>query len=80
MKRLLTLLSLFLCFASGAWANPTSQIINLSGLTADYIAQDGDVLTGTTSYSVQIAADATITLSNVTITNYRKSPIQCLGK
>ena len=58
---------------------PTSQIINLSELTADYIAQDGDVLTGTTSYSIQIAADATITLSNVTITNWRKSPIQCLG-
>ena len=129
MKKLFTLLSLFLCFASGAWAietdgdgyyllssvqdwqdfatlvettpnanvkltadifnhsvttyepyvHPTSQIINLSELTEDYIAQDGDVLTGTTSYSIQIAADATITLSNVTITNWRKSPIQCLG-
>ena len=61
------------------YVHPTSQIINLSELTEDYIAQDGDVLTGTTGYSVQIAADATITLSNVTITNYRKSPIQCLG-
>ncbi len=56
-----------------------SQIINLSELTEDYIAQDGDVLTGTTGYSVRIAADATITLSDVTITNYRKSPIECLG-
>lgn len=56
-----------------------SQIINLSELTEDYIAQDGDVLTGTTGYSVRIAADATITLSNVTITNWRNSPIQCLG-
>ncbi|MBR2184466.1 MAG: hypothetical protein IJ897_03465 [Prevotella sp.] len=61
------------------YVHPTSQIINLSELTEDYIAQDGDVLTGTTSYSIQIAADATITLSDVTITNYRKSPIQCLG-
>ena len=61
------------------YVHPTSQIINLSELTADYIAQDGDVLTGTTGYSIQIAADATITLSNVTITNYRKSPIECLG-
>ena len=61
------------------YAHPTSQIINLSELTEDYIAQDGDVLTGTTGYSIQIAADATITLSNVTITNWRKSPIQCLG-
>lgn len=61
------------------YVHPTSQIINLSELTEDYIAQDGDVLTGTTGYSIQIAADATITLSNVTITNYRKSPIQCLG-
>lgn len=61
------------------YVHPTSHIINLSELTEDYIAQDGDVLTGTTSYSIQIAADATITLSNVTITNWRKSPIQCLG-
>ncbi|MBO7546033.1 MAG: hypothetical protein J6T19_04940, partial [Paludibacteraceae bacterium] len=61
------------------YVHPTSQIINLSELTEDYIAQDGDVLTGTTGYSIQIAADATITLSDVTITNYRKSPIQCLG-
>ena len=61
------------------YVHSTSQIINLSELTEDYIAQDGDVLTGTTSYSVQIAADATITLSDVTITNYRKSPIECLG-
>lgn len=61
------------------YVHATSQIINLSELTEDYIAQDGDVLTGTTGYSVQIAADATITLSDVTITNYRKSPIQCLG-
>ncbi len=61
------------------YVHPTSQIINLSELTADYIAQDGDVLTGTTGYSIQIAANATITLSDVTITNYRKSPIECLG-
>ena len=61
------------------YVHSTSQIINLSELTEDYIAQDGDVLTGTTSYSIQIAADATITLSGVTITNYRKSPIECLG-
>ena len=61
------------------YVHPTSQIINLSELTADYIAQDGDVLTGTTGYSIQIAADATITLSDVTITNYQKSPIECLG-
>ena len=61
------------------YVHPTSQIINLSELTEDYIAQDGDVLTGTTGYSIKIAADATITLSDVTITNYRKSPIECLG-
>ena len=61
------------------YVHPTSQIINLSELTEDYIAQDGDVLTGTTDHSVQIAAGATITLSDVTIINYRKSPIQCLG-
>ena len=61
------------------YVHPTSQIINLSELTEDYIAQDGDVLTGTTGYSVQIAAGATITLSDVTITNYRESPIKCLG-
>ena len=42
--------------------------VDLAVLTGDYTAQDGDVLTGSTSGTVTIAADAKITLSGVTIT------------
>ena len=58
---------------------PTSQVIDLSLLTEDYIAQDGDILTGITGYGIKIAADATITLSDVMISTYRKAPMECLG-
>ena len=46
-----------------AWAAD----VTLSG-SENYTAQDGDVLTGSTSGTVTIAADAKITLSGVTIT------------
>ena len=50
----------------GAWA----ETINLSSVTADVTANDGDVLTGTTSTCrVTIASGATVTLSDVTISN-----------
>ena len=48
---------------------------DLSKLTAAYEAQDGEILTGTTSKEISIAAGATVTLKNATI-NYR---IKCLG-
>ena len=54
-------------------------VVNLSTLTADYEAKDGDVLTGTMStYKVAIAAGATVTLDGVTITGGDYC-ISCLG-
>ena len=68
--------------------------VDLSKLTADYEAQDGDTLTGTlgsAGYKITVAAGATITLSNVDITSitndYNKdgaplhpyAGINCLG-
>lgn len=51
-----------------------SQKITLSG-NESYTAQDGDILTGSTSGWVWIAPDASVTLSNVTLT----SSIICEG-
>ena len=63
-KKLLFIFALLCAVAQGAWADN----INLSTVTADVTANDGDVLTGTTSdYRVTIAGDATVTLSGVTI-------------
>ena len=60
-------------------AAPTGNIVDLSTLTADYEAQNGDVLTGvTTSYKVTIAAGATVTLDGLTISG-SKYCIKCLG-
>ena len=41
--------------------------VDLATLTGGYTAQDGDVLTGSTSHTVTIADNAKITLSNATI-------------
>ena len=70
---------------AGAPAAPTGNTVDLSTLTANYEAQDGDVLTGSTStYSVTIADDATVTLDGVTINgvnndSYSWAGITCLG-
>lgn len=56
--------------------------INLAELNAPYEAQDGDILTGGTNYSVTIADGATIQLSGVSIYNWNSnnSPaISCAG-
>ena len=42
--------------------------VNLSTLTGSYTAQDGDILSGTTSQTVNIANGASITLNGATIT------------
>ena len=49
---------------------PAQNIVDLSTLTAAYEAQDGDVLTGELQddYQITIAADATVTLRDATIT------------
>ena len=60
--------------------------IDLSKLTADYVAQDGDVLTGTLggNYKISIAPGAVVTLNGVTVngTNdeaYNWAGISCMG-
>ena len=63
--------------------------VDLSQLTADYTAQDGDVLTGTLDgttqpYKISIADGATVTLKNLTIngvndTRYQWAGITCVG-
>ena len=65
------------------WENP---IVDLSTLTADYTAQDCDVLTGKLggNYKISIAAGATVKLQDVTINgtnslNYSWAGINCLG-
>lgn len=66
----------------------TGNIVDLSKLTDDYVAQDSDILTGTLSgfYKISIAPSATVTLSNATIPGRiaedEKTPwagITCLG-
>lgn len=66
----------------------TGNIVDLSKLTEDYVAQNGDVLTGTLSgfYKISVAPGATVTLSGAKIpgrvTDDRNTPwagITCLG-
>ena len=59
----------------------TKVTIDLSKLTADYTANDSEVLTGATNYQVSIAAGATVYLNGVTITNsnFGTSALKCLG-
>ena len=76
MKRLtkfVTALALLTSAATGAWADT----VDLSTLSAEYTATDGQVLTGSTTYNVYIAADATVTLSGVTING--EDPLTCKG-
>ena len=57
-------------------------LIDLSSLTGDYVAQDGDILTGTlaSNLELKIAAGATVTLAGMThhAGDYINS-IECLG-
>ena len=62
-RRAAILLLVMMLTTATAWATDKT----LSG-SESYTAQDGDVLTGSTSGTVTIAADAKITLSDVTIT------------
>ena len=62
-----------------AAAEPAGNIVDLSTLTADYEAKDGDVLTNaTTTYKVTIADGATVTLDGVTISGGSYC-IKCAG-
>ena len=56
------------------------RIVNLSAITSGFTAQDGDVLTGSAIYkSIFIAAEASVTLSGVTISDFSHPGLTCLG-
>ena len=60
------------------------KVVDLSKLTADYEAQDGDVLTGTLDgkaqpYKITIADGATVTLDGVTINGVSSSDVKWAG-
>ena len=77
-QKALFIFALLCAVAQGAWA----ATINLSTVNADVTAQNGDVLTGTTSeYKVTIAGGATVTLSGVTISTGAANShcIKCAG-
>ena len=47
---------------------PAPTVIDLSALTGDYTASDGDILTNSTAYVVTIPAGATVTINGMTVT------------
>ena len=72
------------------WTYTVGHTVNLSSLKGDYVAQNGDVLTGTLDgstqpYKISIADGATVTLDGVTINgvnngnNYPWAGINCEG-
>jgi len=52
----------------GQTVRPVWPPRDLSALTADYTAEDGDILTGTTTHSVSIPAGATVIINGVSVT------------
>ena len=52
----------------GQPVRPVWPPLDLSTLTTDYTAEDGDVLTGATTHSVSIPAGATVTINGVSVT------------
>ena len=46
---------------------PAPVVIDLSALTGDYTASDGDILTNSTAYVVTVPSGATVTVNGVTI-------------
>ena len=82
-QKLLFTIALLCAVAQGAWSQ---NVVDLSKLEGDYVAQDGDVLTGTLrkEKNIAIAHGATVTLSNMTITGDEKkwkweARLQCIG-
>ena len=76
----------YLAQAKIEYPEPAANSVDLSKLTADYEAQDGEVLTGTLGANVKIsiAAGATVTLDGVTINgvkskDFKWAGITCVG-
>jgi hypothetical protein len=61
-----------------AEAAPAGNSVDLSTLTGNYEAQNGDILTGATNYAITIAAGATVTLDGVNISSSDYC-FKCLG-
>ena len=63
------------------WTEDVTAPIDLSTLTSDYEAQDGDVLTGELAgnYKISIADGATVTLDGVTINGVSSSDVKWAG-
>ncbi|MBO5580324.1 MAG: hypothetical protein J5952_07890 [Prevotella sp.] len=58
----------------------SSRIVNLQTIAEGFTAQDGDVLTGSaTNKSISIAAGASVTLSDVTISDNSSAGLTCSG-
>lgn len=58
----------------------SSRIVNLQTIAEGFTAQDGDVLTGSaTNKSISIAAGASVTLSDVTISDNFSASLTCSG-
>ena len=75
-QKLLFTIALLCAVAQGAWSQ---NVVDLSTLSENYVAQDGDVLTGAFpkwDYYISITDGATVTLSNI---NLKGSGIECLG-
>jgi hypothetical protein len=47
---------------------PAPVVVDLSTLTGDYTASDGEILTNSTSYVVTVPGGATVTINGVTVT------------
>ena len=80
-KKLLFIFALLCMVAQGAWAQ---NVVNLSTVTSDYVAQDGDVLTGKLDVDhnpvkISIAKGAKITLRDVTILGIDESVYTSAG-
>ena len=82
-KKLLVIFALLCAVAQGAWSE---NVVNLSFLTQNYVAEYGDVLTGRLLFPVKISINhnAHVTLRNVSILgvddgSYGYSGITCLG-
>ena len=82
-QKLLFIFALLCAVAQGAWSQ---NVVDLSKLEGDYVAQDGDVLTDTLrkEKNIAIAHGATVTLSNMTITGDEnkwkwEARLQCIG-
>ena len=79
MKTPMTKLMLAAFAALSICLGARAQTIDLSLLTADYTAQDGDVLTGSTAYGVIIPDGATVTLASVNVVPSSGPAISCAG-